>query len=248
MLRVIFFKYTNVEHVGTSSSRPRPRSAQSGSSRSETSAAASLILGSKVILATKLEHPLDSLQQRIHSWLRNELNTDVCVLSAETVDIYGKDDDERNLERALEDCFQSNRLGSLNMYSFSALRLFYYIMPKETEKSALSKSTLSLSASTSRPSQTTPKLIRQESASVSKRQRWAKNITQECGAGGSKTPKLRHQNSTSIVESSVTYQHKSILTRRPTTQFELPPMQPDLDTKFEGSMRPRSSSTSCNCM
>ena len=205
-----------------------------------------------MILITKYEHALDNLQQRIHSWLRTDVNMDIYVLSAETVDIYGKDDDERNLERALEDCFQSNRLGSLNMYSFSALRLFYYIVPKE-EKSSVTKC---LSAGTNRVTMTMPKLICQESASSVKRQRWTKNNTsQQEGGGGAdnnRTPKqFRYQqpNTNQTDQSSnnqIFYQHKTtaLSSRRPTTQLDSTMVL----TKFDDRIRSRSSSTSCNCM
>ena len=240
VFRVIFLKCIPIE--SNSSGRPRPRSAQSINSKSETSSVASMRLGSKVVLTTKLDHPLDSLQQRIHTWLRNDLNSEVCVLSAETVDIYGKDDDERNLERALEVCFQPGRLGSLNMYAFTAIRLFYCISPKE-EKLSLGKSTLSLSAGTSRQNQT-PKLTRQESGNMTKKQRWAKNITQESGTAV-QTPKLHHMDT---IESLEVYTDKCLLSRRPTSQFE-GPIQPQLSKHFDDQrMRPRSNSTSCNCM
>lgn len=212
-------------------------------------------LGSKVILTTKFEHPLDSLQHRILSWLRNDINADVTVLSAETVGIYGKDDDERNLERALEDCFQAGRLGSLNMYAFTAIRLFYCIVPKEEKTPDLGKSRLSLSAGTSRPSGNTPKLARQESMTISKRQRWPKKAAQEEGANsggaGAKAAKLRHQLSTGG-DLTVAYPNKTaLLTRRP-TQFDAAvavAAVADFESKFgDQTMRPRSSSTSCNCM
>ena len=250
-------------------------------SRTETSAAASLRLGAKVVLTTKFEHPLDSLQARIHSWLRAQqqqqqqnqqqmANTggggdqqnsapqsspgDVFVLSAETVDIYGKDDDERNLERALEDCFQPGRLGSLNMYAFTAIRLFYAVVPsreaveraaaekewaEKNEKSALGKSTLSLSAGLSHNvnnnnNNNTPKLSRDQqqqqssSATLTKRQRWSKyaSAAAEMNArtttsSSTNTTKhhLRHQSST-VEHFSSPKQHSRLLTRRPTSQFD----------------------------
>lgn len=84
-----------------------------------------LRLCSKVFVATKFDHPLDSMQQRIYSWLNSEPNQNVCILSAETINIYAKDDDERWLEKKSNECFQENRLGSLNTFTFRAVRLYY---------------------------------------------------------------------------------------------------------------------------
>lgn len=86
-------------------------------------------LGAKVILTTKYEHPLDSLQQRIHNWLRGDACKDIFVLSAETIDIYAKDIDDRLLEKVSEECFQCYRLGSMNTYTFGAIRIFYCVLP-----------------------------------------------------------------------------------------------------------------------
>ncbi|KAJ6224771.1 hypothetical protein RDWZM_003316 [Blomia tropicalis] len=220
MLRVVFLRFVPSESTSTVD-RPRPRSAQlaNNNTRPETSAAASLPLGSKVILTTKYEHALDSLQQRVHNWLRNEQNVDVFVLSGETVDIYGKDDDERNLERSLEECFQSNRLGSLNMYAFTAVRLFYCVLPKMDKTSSSSKSTQSLSAGAIRSNHMMmPKLVRQNSNSFNKQQRWTRKMAEECSK--QMPTRLQHQDSRIDQSSVVANTHKPIMTRRPTTQFE----------------------------
>lgn len=88
-----------------------------------------LRFSSKVFVATKLDHPLDSIQQRIHNWLHLDIKQNICILSAETVNIYATDDDERVLEKKTGECFQGNRLGSLNTYKFKAVRVYYCILP-----------------------------------------------------------------------------------------------------------------------
>lgn len=203
-----------------------------------------------MILTTKYEHALDSLQQRVHNWLRNEQNVDVFVLSGETVDIYGKDDDERNLERSLEECFQSNRLGSLNMYAFTAVRLFYCVLPKMDKTSSSSKSTQSLSAGAIRSNHMMmPKLVRQNSNSFNKQQRWTRKMAEECSK--QMPTRLQHQDSRIDQSSVVANTHKPIMTRRPTTQFETSePVDSDqFPEQFDDDpVRLRSSSTSCTCM
>jgi len=47
------------------------------------------------------------------------------LLSAETVEVFAKDGDERNLEKALEQTFQCNRLGSMNTFAFNAIRVYF---------------------------------------------------------------------------------------------------------------------------
>ncbi|KAH7638481.1 hypothetical protein HUG17_2514 [Dermatophagoides farinae] len=89
-------------------------------------------LCSKVFVATKLDHPLDSMQQRIYNWLHHQDNNqqqNVCILGAETINVYGKDDDEKVLEKKTSDCFYGNRLGSLNTFTFKAIRLYYCQIP-----------------------------------------------------------------------------------------------------------------------
>ncbi|KAH9421132.1 hypothetical protein DERP_010071 [Dermatophagoides pteronyssinus] len=86
-------------------------------------------LCSKVFVATKLDHPLDSMQQRIYNWLRLDNNHNVCILGAETINVYGKDDDEKVLEKKTYESFYGNRLGSLNTYTFKAIRLYYCQIP-----------------------------------------------------------------------------------------------------------------------
>lgn len=118
----------------------RPRSCKDGARQQEIpsdnveSPSSAVQLGTKVIIATKLEHPLDNLQQRIYNWIRISAKQDIFVINAETVNIHGKDDDEKNLERAMEDCFQSYRLGSLNTFAFTAIRLFYCILPDDPDQ------------------------------------------------------------------------------------------------------------------
>lgn len=316
ILRVIFLK---LETVSTSAARARPQSAQAIltpnscmiNSRTETSAAASMRLGAKVVLTTKFEHPLDSLQQRIQGWLRannnsdTNANSDVVVLSAETVDVFGKDDDERNLERALEDCFQPGRMGSLNMYAFTAIRLFYAIVPnkeaekerdkqererekeKDKEKDKEIQGSLSAGASrhppnnnnnnnstnkTNSSNNNTPKQSRGDqlnsnsnntSSTLTKRQRWSRNASSATETGGTRTSRvLRHQSSTvEAITFSTSPKQQALLSRRPTSQFDAVVISAALaaraadfvDSRFDdgkggGQMRPRSSSTSCNCM
>lgn len=142
-LRIIYYRCSNEEE-----DEQRPRSSQSMYLMQQQQPSNSLRMYSKVILTTKFEHPLDSIQQRIQAWLRTDSAVDVCVLSAETVDIYAKDNDEKQLEKASEECFQCNRLGSLNAYTFSAIRIFYCIWP-ETEASDRTRSLSSIPSHTS---------------------------------------------------------------------------------------------------
>lgn len=147
ILRIVCWHSTHSGARNATKQSLRPKSSTGGRQQAPNQ----FYLGTKIIMATKLYHPLDSLQQRIFTWLKGDTRQEIVVISAETVDIYSKDDDEKNLERALEDCFQSNRLGSLNTYSFTALRLFYCILPEEGDEMernepSLCSRTMSLSA------------------------------------------------------------------------------------------------------
>ncbi|OTF74269.1 hypothetical protein BLA29_007087 [Euroglyphus maynei] len=88
-------------------------------------------LYSKVFVATKIDHPLDSMQQRIYNWLHLDNNNqkNVCIIGAETINVYGKHDDEKVLEKKTSESFYGNRLGSLNTYTFKAIRLYYCQLP-----------------------------------------------------------------------------------------------------------------------
>lgn len=255
ILRIVCWHSTHSGGRGGNKQNLRPKSSTGGRQQ----AANQFYLGTKVIMATKLYHPLDSLQQRIFTWLKGDTRQEIVVISAETVDIYSKDDDEKNLERALEDCFQSNRLGSLNTYAFTALRLFYCILPDEggvedvdRSEPSLCSRTMSLSAlnnsgSSSVGTGTTVSTTTVSSmASIVNPPRPtqvtfnlvcaaepAKKGDQGGGAArGNKDKTLSHQMS----ESSAT--SRAVVRRRPS------------EYNFEGQIRrrARTNASSCNCM
>ena len=112
ILRVAYTKplETEVEH---SSGPPPP---------------APIYLSSKIFLVTKND-VLDDVHHRINSWIKEASQVEEKfksrILSAETVEVFAKDGDERNLEKALEQTFQCNRLGSMNTFAFNAIRVYF---------------------------------------------------------------------------------------------------------------------------
>ncbi len=89
---------------------------------------APIYLSSKIFLITKND-VLDDVHHRINNWIKEASQVEERfksrLLSAETVEVFAKDGDERNLEKALEQTFQCNRLGSMNTYAFNAIRVYF---------------------------------------------------------------------------------------------------------------------------
>ncbi|CAG2110036.1 unnamed protein product [Medioppia subpectinata] len=89
---------------------------------------APIYLSSKIFLVTK-QDVLDDVHHRINNWIKDASQVEERfksrLLSAETVEVFAKDGDERNLEKALEQTFQCNRLGSMNTYAFNAIRVYF---------------------------------------------------------------------------------------------------------------------------
>ncbi|CAG2161784.1 unnamed protein product [Oppiella nova] len=87
---------------------------------------APIYLSSKVFLVTKND-VLDDIHHRINNWIKEASQVEERfksrLLSAETVEVFAKD--EHNLEKALEQTFQCNRLGSMNTFAFSAIRVYF---------------------------------------------------------------------------------------------------------------------------
>lgn len=221
----------------------------------------SVQMGTKVILTTKVEHPLDSPQQRIHNWLRSDTCQDVCVLSAETVDIYAKDDDEKNLEKAVEECFQCNRLGSLNAYAFTAIRLFYCVMPEgDRQNSDRPRSLTTMDSNLRRfcddkgttkprPSSSSAPSRADRRSRINNEKSTSSNRSSGSGSQRRKVARLRHQ--VSNIETTTSSRHYPLLhsqsTRRPTEHFIEKPETLDFIKDFE-ELRTRSRSSSCSCM
>lgn len=90
---------------------------------------APIYLSSKIFLILKNDDIHDDVHYRLNNWIKEVTSGDEKhksrILSAETVEVYAKDADEKNLEKALEETFQCNRLGSLNTLAFMAIRVYF---------------------------------------------------------------------------------------------------------------------------
>ncbi|XP_054161102.1 uncharacterized protein LOC128959187 [Oppia nitens] len=89
---------------------------------------APIYLSSKVFLVSK-QDILDDVHHKINNWVKDSSQMDERfksrIMSAETVQVFAKDGDDRNLCRALEQTFQCNRLGLMNTFAFNAIRVYF---------------------------------------------------------------------------------------------------------------------------